>query len=161
MKRFDTRLFLLGIAASFASSAYASGHIPPMTLPPESFASFDACVAQLRKLYAEDMSGANTGPRPFEGGATREKKVDTHGVATNGRDEAHYDVEVGWEIRAPGGDGLGNRWIKTNYSYRRDSWTCSGATLTHVTESGFTLPGIENLPHEPEGPEGPQGSQGM
>ncbi|MFL9865085.1 hypothetical protein PQR67_12985 [Paraburkholderia fungorum] len=146
MKSLDARLLSLSVATLFASSVQASGHIPPMPMPTQSFASFDACVEKLRQMYAEHMTGAKDGPQPFKDSATREKKVDTEGVASNGRDEAHYNVEVGWEIRAPGGDAIGNRWIMTNYTYERFAWTCSGATLSGTREGGFASPGFQPVP---------------
>lgn len=141
------RVLSLSFMWVFASTVYASGQLPPMPVPPTSFASFDACVDDLLRMHAENMRGATDGPQPFEQGATREKRVVTQGVASNGRDEAHYDVEVGWEIRAPGGDAVGNRWIRTNYTFERFAWTCSGATLSGTREGGFASPGIQPLPH--------------
>ncbi|AOJ18338.1 hypothetical protein ACMAVI_002634 [Burkholderia cenocepacia] len=145
MKHFNTGLLLLSVATSFASSVSASGHLPPVEMPPQSFASFDACVEHLRQLYAHDLVGAKQGPQQIEGGATREAVVDTKGVVTNERDEAHYDAELGWSIRKPGGDAVGNRWMQTNYNFERWSRTCRGASLTGTMESGFTSPSVEPL----------------
>ncbi|QVX40705.1 hypothetical protein J4H89_23210 (plasmid) [Ralstonia solanacearum] len=145
MNRFDTSILFLSVATLFASPVRASGHLPPMDMPPQSFASFDACVEHLRQLYAHDQVGAQQGPQQIEGGATREAVVDTKGVVTGERDEAHYKVELGWSIRKPGGDAVGNRWIQTNYTFERWSWTCRGASLSGTMESGFTSPSVEPL----------------
>ncbi|RQV26182.1 hypothetical protein DF039_05690 [Burkholderia cenocepacia] len=145
MKHFNPRLFLSNVATLFASSVYASGHLPPVEMPPQSFASFDACVEHLRQLYAHDLAGAKQGPQQIEGGATREAVIDTKGVVTNERDEAHYDAELGWSIRKPGGDAVGNRWIQTNYNLERWRWTCRGASSTGTMESGFTSPSVDPL----------------
>ena len=145
MKRHDASPCLLSVLVLFAPSVHASGHLPLRQTPPESFASFAACVERLRQLHAQDKSGADKGPQPIENGATREKIVDTKGVVIDGRDAAHYNAEIGWSVRSPGGDAAGNRWIQSNYTFERWTWTCSGTALSGTTEGGFTSPSFEPL----------------
>ncbi|RTQ33055.1 hypothetical protein EJP69_20440 [Variovorax gossypii] len=145
MKRLDAIPCLLSVLVLFAPSVHASGHLPLRQTPSESFASFDACVDRLRQLHAQDKIGADKGSQPIENGATREKIVDTKGVVIDGRDAAHYNAEIGWSVRSPGGDAAGNRWIQSNYTFERWTWTCSGTALSGTMEGGFTSPSFEPL----------------
>lgn len=133
------------VAVLFGVRAHASGQLPPRPLPEKTFASFAACVDALRQMHADDVKGAKSDPVPIDGGATRQSIVDAKDVASDGPDNAHYTVENGWEFRVPGGDNVGNRWIKTNYSYDRTTWTCTGASLTGTVTSGFASPGFERV----------------
>lgn len=134
------------VAVLFGARAHASGQLPPRPLPEQTFASFAACVDSLQKMHADDLKDAKNDPVPIDGGATRQRIVAAKDVASDGPDNAHYAVEKGWEIRVPGGDNVGNRWIKTNYSYERTMWTCTGASLTGTVTSGFASPGFERVP---------------
>ncbi|MFL9967737.1 hypothetical protein PQR78_02955 [Paraburkholderia agricolaris] len=127
---------------SFA--AQASGHLPPITLPPSYFGSFEQCRAHLQQVHEDDMNGTQDGDVALDNGGTRRKTVETKGVVMMGETTARYEATVGWATRTAPDETRG--YVETNFSYDHTVLECVGAKLSEVRDSGYYLPGYEPIP---------------
>ncbi|CAB3759117.1 hypothetical protein GQ57_20215 [Burkholderia sp. MSh2] len=137
--------FAVSIAgASVSTQVSASGHIPPRALPSRDFDSFESCRAYLQQVHADDVNGTTDGDVPMENGGTRRKTLDTNGVVSTGADTVRYEATVGMATRGVEQQfGESYRCVPTHFSYTHTVLACSGAKLSGVQDSGFTLPGCD------------------
>lgn len=127
---------LTAMLVSAASlTTHASGRLPDTPLFPQTFASFEQCLAELERRHAEDLKGVDRAPRPLEGGGTIRQSLDSQGVQRLEGQAARYDAEVGWSTRRRNGE-----WIESNYTWERHDLRCDGNTLTGVNSGGYHLP---------------------
>ena len=122
----------------------ASGHLPPMPLPPRDFSGFADCLAYLQHTHDEDMRGTEDGDVALDGGGTRRKVVETKGIVQSKANAARYEAMVGWAIRGAPDEVRG--YIETNFSYDHTVLTCDGPKLSGMRDSGYYLSGYERIP---------------
>jgi hypothetical protein len=136
-------LTLVATGIAGPGPAWASGQLPPVTLPPRTFASFDACVAEL-EAQAKEHKGQATPVIPMDDGGTRQTIVQTKGVIRQGNRQAIYDAEVGFIGRTD----LRKDIITAQYSWIRYHYACAGAVMTGTSEQGYDMSSIEHGPEK-------------
>ncbi|PRH86813.1 hypothetical protein C5L14_16065 [Labrys okinawensis] len=143
-------VLLASLAAGFpAASALASGRLPPLPLPAQHFASFEACLEHLEAVQRADMAGVAEGAVADGENRTRQKLVDSEGIVRVGAQTARYRARVGNQFRVTDRQ---KGMIETTFSYEETALECQGGELTGNATSGYMLPGIEQLPAAAEHP---------
>ena len=127
----------IGVAMLAASSATASGQLPPTQIEDRKVESFAACRAALETFWRKDLAKADPKPIPAEKGE-RQTLINTKGVVVVDPKHATYEVEEGWQFRVPVPD---TRQIRTSYSYDQRHYQCDGNHLSGTSTQGYALEG--------------------
>lgn len=125
----------LGILCLGAPAAQASGHLPPLPIPPKAFADFASCRAFLDETYRQDLASADSKPLLAEGG-TVQILIDSKGPVAAGPSDAGYTVTKGRQFRrvdTPSATAI------YSYSYETTVMQCHGSALTGTHEQGYHL----------------------
>lgn len=136
-------LAVAGLIILTAGCAHASGRLPPVPIPPQTFDDFGACRAFLEDSYRQDLAKAEPVPVPIEGGSTRQTLIESEGPVTLDPSHARYEVTEGWQVRHPAPE---KGYVETSYSYRTTTMACADGALTGTYEQGYHSPGYEDLP---------------
>lgn len=143
-KRTTLQTLAIGFAGmAISASAFASAHIGPIAIEPETFDSFLACEAYLRQRHANDLQGTVGAPERLDDGKTREKRLKTDGVQRTGPEAARYKARVSWVVRSV---SKTRNAMQTNSSYEESEMTCTGPVLQGAYSKGASMPVFVPLP---------------
>jgi hypothetical protein len=133
------RIAVLAIGGTLfsASSAIASGQLPPSQIEDRKLESFAACRVALETIWRKDLAKADTKPTPAEKGE-RQTLIYTKGVVPIDANHAEYAVEEGWQFRTPLPDV---HQIRTSYSYDQRRYACVGNHLSGTSTQGYAQEG--------------------
>lgn len=137
-------ILLAGLVSGFpTTSVLASGRLPPLPVPAQHFANFEACLEHLKAVQRTHMAGVAEGAVADGENRTRQKLVDGEGIMRVGSQAARYQARVGNQFRVTDRQkGV----IVTTFSYEETALECQGGELTGSVTSGYMLPGMEQLP---------------